>query len=762
MLDGGVIGHSAPLAGLRVLDVGDATSDGVSRLYADLGADVLKVEPPGGSPDRQRAALAFALDNANKRGTVLDPAVAADRQRLLDLVSAADIVVDGGHPGRLAAFGLSAAGLCRRFSALVMLSVTDFGADGPRAGWQATDAQLYALSSALSRTGPVPGAPVLPPIGLASAAAAAQAGWAALAAYFHRLRTGVGDYIDFSRFEAVTQALDPPFGAMGQAASGLPQAADGWRGRPRNQDIYPIFACADGFVRLCVLSARQWRAMRAWLGEPPEFADPGFETLGVRFASRELSAAIAELFAPRTVAELLAEGQTRAVPIEGVYRPAQALGFEHFRAVGALARIEVAPDTAVTAPSGPFIVDGRRYGYTTPAPAVGSAEPRWCPPISGPAPAAEAAGRPFDGLRIIDLGIIVAGGELGRQFADLGAEVIKIESAAYPDGLRQAPAGQLMSRSFAMTHRNEYSFGLDLRKPAGVDIFLRLVAESDAVLANFKPGTLAALGLPYERLAACNPRVVLAESSAFGNTGPWSSRMGYGPLVRAATGITWLWTPEPGRFYDTTTIFPDHVAARITALAATAALIRARRSGSGAHVHISQAEVAINQLAARYAAESGALDPDLGQTHLVLQCAGEDEWCAVSLRGAADHAALAEVTAGADLPSWAAGREKADVADRLQRAGVPAAPMNRPADVLTDPQVVHRKLFTDLVHPLFDEPMPSETGPAPYLRIPPAQLRPAPLPGEHTRAICDRLLQLSQAETDRLIAEGVLFTGARD
>ena len=83
------------------------------------------------------------------------------------------------------------------------------------------------------------------------------------------------------------------------------------------------------------------------------------------------------------------------------------------------------------------------------------------------------------------------------------------------------------------------------------------------MFANFKPGTLASLGFSYEQLREINPRIVLAESSAYGATGPWSERMGYGPLVRASTGVTWLWTSpdaEPGSFYDATTIFPDHVA----------------------------------------------------------------------------------------------------------------------------------------------------------------------------------------------------------
>ena len=164
------------------------------------------------------------------------------------------------------------------------MSVTDFGADGPRASWRATDPVFYALSTALSRSGPTAGRPVLPPNGIASATAAVQAAWAALVAYYHRLRYGTGDYIDFSRFEAVVQSLDPPFGSEGQAAVGQKRSSELWRGRPRNQQIYPTFACRDGHVRICLLSPRQWRGMRSWLGEPEQFADPKFDTIAARYA----------------------------------------------------------------------------------------------------------------------------------------------------------------------------------------------------------------------------------------------------------------------------------------------------------------------------------------------------------------------------------------------------------------------------------------------------------------------------------------------
>lgn len=747
-----------------MLDSGGADSDAVSRLFADLGADVLKIEPPQGSPARQAlpsmggVSIPFALQNANKRGAVLDPGDATDRERLIELAGSADIVVDDGT---LAAYGTSCAALAEQFEQLVAVSVTDFGATGPHASWQATDAVLYAMSTALSRSGPTSGTPVLPPLGIASATAAVQAAWAALAAFYHRLRCGTGEYIDFSRYEAVVQSLDPPFGSEGQAAVGLKKSNELWRGRPRNQQLYPIFACRDGYVRICLLSPRQWRGMRAWLGQPEQFADPKFDTIAARYAaSRELNEALAELCDGQTMADLVTEGQRRGVPIAAVLTPAQALSSEHFQAVGAL--VDVEPGLSV--PVGPFVVDGAHAGYTDPAPSLGADQTVW----ATERPERTAAGattRPFEGMRILDLGVIVAGGELGRLFADLGAEVIKIESAAYPDGLRQTPPGMVMSRSWALTHRNEYSLGLDLRHPSGGALFERLVAGADAVFANFKPGTLASLGFSYQRLRELNPRIVLAESSAFGATGPWSERMGYGPLVRATTGVTWLWTSKDaplGSFYDATTIFPDHVSARLTAVAALAALIGRDHTGSGAHVHISQAEAAVNQLATSYVADearaAGQPIVDDPAVHVVCPCEGDDEWCVISLRDDSDRAALSAVTGGLEPADWTRTRDKTDVAHSLQRAGVPAAPMYRAVDVLADPQLTHRNMFSDMAHPLFDAPMPTETGPAPYIHIPPAELRPAPMPGEHTIEICQKLLSLDADETDRLLADGVLFT----
>ncbi|MCI4675715.1 CaiB/BaiF CoA transferase family protein [Candidatus Mycolicibacterium alkanivorans] len=777
------MGDKEPLlAGARVLDLCEGTGDAVTRLLADLGADVLKIEPPEGSDARHAlpmidgVSIPFALHNANKRGTVLDPTNEADRRLFFELAGGADIVVDSGIPGQAAAFGASCAQLADRFEQLVAMSVTDFGLDGPYASWHATDPVLYAMSTALSRSGPATGMPVLPPDGIASTTAAVQAAWAVLVAYFNRLRCGAGDYIDFSRFDAVVLALDPPFGTQGQAATAR-NAASRWRGRPRYQDAYPIFACRDGYVRICVLAPRQWRGLRAWLGEPADFQDPIFDSIAARTeAFGQLGVLIAEFFAGQSMAQLVADGQAHGVPIAAVLAPAEALQSEHLTDVGALTDTELAPGVCARVPVGYWVVDGAHAGYRTPAPAVGSSDVEWRTTSFAPTPTRPVGEPPLDGIRVIDLGVIVAGGELSRLFADLGAEVIKVESSTYPDGLRQKRDDQAISDSFARAHRNNLGLGLELRTPAGAELFARLVGASDAVFANFKPGTLPALGFSYERLQELNPGLVLAESSAFGDTGPWSRHMGYGPLVRATIGVTRMWTSDQGAsqdarhpFYDAITIFPDHVVGRISAIGALAGLISRHRTGAGARIHVSQAEAVINQLDTLYvtqAAEVYGVGDVLGDptVHRILACAGEDEWCVASLRSESDRRGIATAIgegAGdldAAVTSWAAERSPAEVAEALQAAGVPAGPMNRAEDVLEHPQLRLRNVFSDMAHPLFEHPLVTEAGPAPYRNIPPAAQNPAPLPGADSRRVCRVVLDMDDAEIDSLIADGVLFT----
>ncbi|RAY16174.1 CoA transferase [Actinomadura craniellae] len=798
-------GSGLPLAGLRVVDMADGGAETCGRYLADLGADVIRVEPPGGAPSRRRqprhggVSLHFATRNANKRGVAVDLGEPSGRDRLRDLVDAADIFIETERPGRLDRLGLGAPALLARRPELVVVSITDFGQTGPYRDWAATDWTHLAMGGVLARSG-IPGRPpLLPPGSLAYEAAGVQAAWAALLAYAGRLDTGGGDHVDCSVHEMTVQALDPGFGIGGSATGGM-TASQLPRGRPRPGLLYPIFPCADGHVRICLLSRRQWRGMFTWLGEPAEFAGPEFDTLRARYkAARRLYPLIGALFEHRNREELVARGQRLGVPIAALLTPGEVLASDHFLARGGLVDAEVAPGLHGRVPAGYVEVNGIRAGFRYRAPQVGEHDGAgfgagFAPDARpGAAPAAPAGPRrPLAGLRVLDLGVIVVGAELGRLFADQGAEVIKIENRAHPDGSRQSATGAELTPSFVWGHRNKLSCGIDLRSAAGAEVFRRLVAESDVVLSNFKPGTLESLGLGPEALRRINPRLVVADSSALGATGPWSRQMGYGPLVRAVAGLTGLWRdPEvpdgEDGFCDGITVYPDHVAARVGATAVLAVLIARRRTGAGGTVSVSQAETILVQLAESFLRESlepGSFRPrgNAGEWDApqgVYPCAGDDEWCVVTVRDDADWRRLCSAIERPDLRDdprlatsagrvahrelidaavggWTAAHPPRAAAAHLQSAGVPAGMMQRITEYAADPHLAARRFFRELHQPQFDAPLPTENGPATFRDVADPELRPAPLAGEHTREVCTKVLGMPAAEIDALVVAGAL------
>ncbi|MBC2639464.1 MULTISPECIES: CaiB/BaiF CoA-transferase family protein [unclassified Rhodococcus (in: high G+C Gram-positive bacteria)] len=787
-----------PLTGVRVLDLTDGLGESCGRYLADLGAQVTKVEGPGGARSRRAepvvdgVSIPFALRNANKRGIVVDLDDPAGRDRLRQLATESDIVVESHAPGLLSERGVGAAELSALAPALVCVSVTPFGQTGPYRDWVATEQVLYALSGVLSRSG-APGAePLLPPAGLVEETVGMHAAWSALLAYYDRLRTGRGQVVDLSAFEALVHGFDPGFGTQGSAAAG--RSDDFPRGRPDASNFYPVFPCADGHVRICLLAKRQWRGMFEWLGEPAEFADPKYDTIPARFAAAgTLHPLIEALFATRTRDQLVAEGAARGVPVGGVLSLGEVLTTEHFDVSGALADVEIAAGVQARIPTGYVSIDGARAGIRTPAPEVGEHDATPVATREHPTRAGfgnrRPGARPLEGLRVLDLGVIVFGAELSRQFADYGADVIKVENAKFPDGLRQSKRGAALAASVAWGHRNKRSLGLDVRSPEGRDVFRRLVVEADVVLANFKPGTLASMGLSYDELAALNPRIIVSESSAFGSTGPWNTRLGYGPLVRAACGVSALWRyPEHDDLLcDGSTVYPDHIAAHVTAIAVLAALIQRTHTGRGAALEVAQADTALVQLGAQLVTESlrpgtvsapGNSDPFAAPAG-VFACAGDDEWCVVSVRDDDDWARLCAVIGRPELASVPAFRtraerirNRADVDDvlhewlqtqppaqavaALQAAGVPAGMMLRLPELLTDPHLAAREAYTLTHHDLLPKALPTAARVARFSGISDPPLRQAPIAGQHTREICEDVLRMPTAEMDRLVAEGVL------
>jgi crotonobetainyl-CoA:carnitine CoA-transferase CaiB-like acyl-CoA transferase len=783
--------YDPPLAGVRVLDLSSGPMTAVGRLLADLGAHVTSVALAGVTEDAAvgphvgSTALATAINRLGVESVDVDPATPVGRRQWTEMLAGADILIENTRPGSSFENTLGVNEIRAAHPGLIVLSISDFGRDNDYRGWQATTPVLHALTSELSRSGMPGREPLIPPgEQLPYHAAAAQAGVAVLSVLLDRLRTGAGDRIDFSILEGAMQALDPPFGTLGTAAAGVPMAQQ-QRNWAAERVRYPIIGCADGFVRICLLAKRQWHGMFEWMDRPAEFADARYDNLRERLSSPALFAAIEAFCADKTRAELEREGQRHGVPTAAVLDLTEALTAEQVTARGFFGEVEVAPGLVTPVPRGVVEVDGHRANaVSAPAPSdarLGAA------PILAQRPRRDE-GLPLEGLRVLDLGVIIVGSDTGRLFGDLGADVVKIENAAFPDGLR--PFRTLMTHTFAAGHRNKRSIGIDLRTPEGRALAHRLVRDADVVLTNFKPGVAASLAMDYATLQSVNPGIVVVDSSAFGPTGPWSERLGYGPLVRAAAGFTkqWVYPDEPDAFCDAVTVYPDHVCARIGVLAALSLLLRRERTGRGGSASVAQSEVMMSHLAAEIAAEALVRDghersdaPANDAPWGLFPTHGDEAWLAVTVRDDADWHALCQVMDRHDLagdPDLAtrAGRDRhrrrIDGAvtgwttrhtaitgmEQLQAAGVPAGAVLQPAEVSQWDFYAQRRSFREELHPHDKQPYVLENALLHAEGIADPPLGQAPLLGEQTVEIAGDLLGLDEATIGQLIARRVLQT----
>ncbi len=748
-----------PLSGVRIVERVDGPLGPATRLLAELGADVVHVARP------DAAATFDALDSTTRDGL---EAIAAHIGKRWLREDADEIAAELAGAHVIVTDGVWAADKLRAdHPTAIIIACSPFGQGNSLSDWQATDPVLHALSAELSRSGIRGRAPLLPPGNLAYQCASAQLAYVILLALLNRQRTGKTDLIDFSALDAAMQTLDPGYGISGSATMGRPArllSPD----RPVKGIFYPIFPCADGQVRIYLGAARQWQGLFEWMGRPEEFASPDMAKMAVRLKTPTLYPAIGRFFADQTRAELEAGATRHGVPLAAMLTRDEAVSSAHVKERGLFRHVQLSEGISVLLPDGMMEIDHKRMG-------PGRAQQQ--APL--PTPRRESLESPLSGFKVLDLGVIVVGGEAGRLLADTGADVIKLESRAFPDGTRQTDLATGMAVSIATGHRNKRSLGLNLRDPEGKALFERMVEQADVVLTNFKPGTMDALGLGYQVLKSIRPDIIMVESSAFGDTGPWAKRMGYGPLVRAATGLSgqWCYAGDPDGHSDSLTIYPDHVAARIGIIGVLALLIDRERSGTGGLVSTAQMEIALAHQATQIAASAQGLDwadaaPDAPWG--AFRAAGEDNWCVVTVRDDRDWAGLCAVVPGLDatldpasrlsqrtaleatLTAWLAEQTADDAMTRLQQAGVPAGKMLR---VSEQPDFIYyseRGIFRQEVHPHLLEPYFSEAMHVRSEAIPVPDARPAPLMGEHSQEVMREWLGLKEQEITDLIERGVL------
>lgn len=781
-----------PLTGMRVVDLADEWGPLAGRVLGDLGADVVRVEPPGGALSRRRPPFApdgtslwFAYRNGNKRGVTADLGTDAGRARLFGLLADADVLIESGELGTA---GLDPAELTNRFPRLIVCSITPFGLTGPYAGYAATDDVVVALSGWLATSGIPSKPPLLVPGSLASDAAAVIGVFASLCAYIQRERTGRGQHLDVSALESVAQLNTwgiPNTSALINA--GMAQKVV----RSGDAPLYPLIRTKDGMIRLVLLAPRQWKAMWEWMGKPEAFADPMWEQTFTRLQNTDvLNPVYEEFFSDMTMEEAAAEAQRRGIVATPMLKPGDVLKNEHFASRGTFVESEIAPGITAPVASGFFELDGERAGWRHRAPMPGEHDAELATDAAAasqapPAPAdAPPPSRPLEGLRVLDFGHGGVGVEGGRMLVEYGADVIKIETNTYPDFMRIVLGGT-MTPSFASSSRSKRSFGVNLKHPDGLRVLRDLVARADIVIENNSTGTMDELGVGYEALREINPDIVMASSQLVGSRGTCATWIGYGPTIQPFGGMTYLWAfPDGEGPPGNPAIHPDHLAGRLCAIGGLAGVIgRSRRQG-GTHAEIAQVEAVVctlGDLLLREALEPGSVQPDgnddeRGAPWGVFRCDGEEEWAVVCVRDDADwHGLLramgnpsgAEKWATAEarladragvnafVEDWTRTRTPDEVMKACQAEGVPAGAMLSSLQQLDDPHLQARGFLVPVDQqdsgPLvFEGPAFHASGMAP------PRIEQAPRLGEHTREICRELLGYDDAEIDRLVEAGAL------
>ena len=788
---------TAPLAHVRVVDLTDLRGALAGRLLADLGADVLKVEPPAGDPDRRRppragggtdpdGSLAFLYRHANKRGCKLDPTTAAGRRRLEALCSAGDVLLENFAPDERARAGLAVAEVRVRHPRLVHVVMADFGLTGPRAHWRLEALPAFAASSALHSSGFPDRPPCWLPGHAAHDCAAAFACAGALAALLDRARSGLGQTVEVSVQEAALAGLAPwaiPLPDYHRLYPVIPAV------QSRNADgNYLVVPVADGWVRFLPATPRHWRAFTRLLGEPEALAGEHWENLVHRILSADVIRLVAgECLAMRERAEVVRAGLSMGVPIAPVATPDQFVASEQEVARGYFRRSDFPWLGAAPLAVAPFVFSETPVALRRPAPRLEDDETPW-PDEARPLPPGDATGAvpPLAGLRVLALAVVAVGPEVCWLLSELGAEVIKIESRTKLDPLREVaidPGRPNRAFTFNAENRGQKSVCLDLATARGRELALALAATCDVVVENNRGGVAAAWGLDYEHVRRVRPDVVYLASQAHGRGGPLGTVQGFGPLNAAFAGAHWLWNhPDAPYPAGASLNHPDHVASKLGLVAVLAALEHRRRTGRGQLVDLSQTEVAAFLLGEAYlegpltgvpAAPRGNRVP-WACPHGVYPSAGDDRWVAVAvidderwqrLRAHlawADEPALRTVEGrlvAADvlderLAGWTRTRSSEAAADALQRLGVSAMPVVHGEDLRADAHLAAREALVTLTHP--EVGVEHHAGnPLRFTRSPLVTAGPSPLLGADTAAVLQEVLGLSPEEVDDLARTGV-------
>src|SRR5262245_29011258 len=680
------------LRGYRALDLTGLSGQLCGRVLADLGMEVIKIEPPGGDPVRRLApfvllsngselSTSFAHLNAGKASKVLDLDKEADREVFRELVKTADVVLESFQPGELEAKGLGYKALAAINPGIVMASITGFGQTGPKKNLACNDLVAVAESGFLYISGDPSLPPCRPPETQAYYFASLFGAAGLLAALYRRERTGRGDHVDSSMQE--TLATQEHIIRLWANEKQISKRAGSQHGSVAPAKIFP---CRDGFVYLYV-TRQHWKLfLTVWKDHPAVFdSSDWLNNVYRRAHADELNPAVENFVGKFTMAEITELLQAKGIPCVPVNTPMGFANDEHVRGRGFMAPVEHVGFGSTEQPAMPFVIDGAR-------PAVGGVPvlDNWNSPSTltrlgdrvvipseregskispagrndterdgGDALDAGSGNGPLDGMRIVSFDHVLAAPYGTTILAELGADIIKVESSkGGMDPFRFFGTGEdpNVSPRFLEFNRNKRSFTVNLKHPKGPQVLHDLVAKADAVLDNYSVDVVERIGLAYADLCKVKPDIINLRMPGLGTTGPKRHFSTVGVNITAFTGLTYLWN-HPGVTdppIGSQTVFPDYVSGVLCAIIIISGVLYRDRQKKGAFIDLAQSEATAFMIGASLmeAAASGKDPQPIGNAsasaapHGCYPCKGEDRWCVIAVENEDQWVALTKIMGG--------------------------------------------------------------------------------------------------------------------
>ena len=678
------------LDGYRILDLTDDRGHLAGMLLAQLGAEVILGEPPGGHRTRHRGpyvddvtdperSIEFLVYNRGKHSVVIESPA-----HIAEVAVHCDAVISCG------AFDVDLAALRGANPQLVTASITPFGETGPKTGWAATDLTIAASSGTMSLTGDRDRAPVRIGSPQTWHNAAVDTAGAILMALHERQASGLGQHVDTSAQQSFVDCTQFQMMAVltgGEVPVRLPGAVN------LGGFLIPwVYECADGYVTVTFLFgpmiAPFTSRILAWACDEgfcePELRDKDWVDFGMAIVEGRESMdtfdhaikVLTSFVAAKTKAELLERALSDNLLIAPITTTADVLALEHLevrdywqqveipradgpasvRLCGALAKTTGEPlaDLAVAPRLGEHTA---RYldGNGAPGPAITSR------PRADVSPTGRTLERPLDDVKILDFMWALAGPGATRTLADYGATVVKVESELKPDVLRGVhpfigeEGGQENALQFHSINAGKLDLTLDLSLPEARDVILDLVGWCDVVTESFSPKAMENWGLTYDALREVNPQLVMFSSCLMGQTGPMRMYAGFGTMAAAIAGFYpvtgWPDRIPAGPF----TAYTDYISPKLGVMLILSALAARDRTGRGQHIDFAQMEGALHFLATEFADEeingrtadrAGNADRHMSP-HSVYPAAGDDRWVAIACETDAQWSALAGLLADA-------------------------------------------------------------------------------------------------------------------